>query len=99
MYVWFFGGVISFWTIFPSVEKLSLIKKKQNKKKESWNKNQVTFKRMQVPQVTEEIAMAVVDLYPTILSLASAYSLLVSPDFLDDFLSYSFLFELSFNHF
>ncbi|GMN53715.1 hypothetical protein TIFTF001_022837 [Ficus carica] len=31
---------------------------------------------MQVPQVTEEIAMAVVDLYPTILSLASAYSLL-----------------------
>ncbi|XP_024028052.1 crossover junction endonuclease MUS81 isoform X2 [Morus notabilis] len=31
---------------------------------------------MQVQQVTEEVAMAVVDLYPTILSLASAYSLL-----------------------
>ncbi|XP_062115628.1 crossover junction endonuclease MUS81 [Humulus lupulus] len=31
---------------------------------------------MQVPQVTEEVAMAVVDLYPTVLSLANAYSLL-----------------------
>lgn len=31
---------------------------------------------MQVPQVTEEIALAVVDLYPTVLSLAKAYSLL-----------------------
>ncbi|GAA0150027.1 hypothetical protein LIER_09055 [Lithospermum erythrorhizon] len=31
---------------------------------------------MQVPQVTEEIALAVVDLYPTLLSLARAYSLL-----------------------
>ncbi|URD83310.1 Scarecrow-like protein, partial [Musa troglodytarum] len=29
---------------------------------------------MQVPQVTEEIALAVVDLYPTLLSLAQAYS-------------------------
>lgn len=34
---------------------------------------------MQVPQVTEEIAMAVLDLYPTLMSLARAYSLLVSP--------------------
>ncbi|CAI8596066.1 unnamed protein product [Vicia faba] len=31
---------------------------------------------MQVPQVTEEIALAVLDLYPTLLSLARAYSLL-----------------------
>ncbi|XP_058087766.1 crossover junction endonuclease MUS81 isoform X2 [Magnolia sinica] len=31
---------------------------------------------MQVPQVTEEIALAVLDLYPTILSLARAYALL-----------------------
>ncbi|XP_045819750.1 crossover junction endonuclease MUS81 isoform X1 [Trifolium pratense] len=31
---------------------------------------------MQAPQVTEEIAMAVLDLYPTLLSLARAYSLL-----------------------
>ncbi|XP_057458173.1 crossover junction endonuclease MUS81 [Lotus japonicus] len=31
---------------------------------------------MQVPQVTEEIAMAVLDLYPTLLSLARAYLLL-----------------------
>ncbi|KAJ1409037.1 Winged helix-like DNA-binding domain superfamily [Sesbania bispinosa] len=31
---------------------------------------------MQVPQVTEEVAMAVLDLYPTLLSLARAYSLL-----------------------
>ncbi|WJX30848.1 Crossover junction endonuclease mus81 [Trifolium repens] len=31
---------------------------------------------MQVPQVTEETAMAVLDLYPTLLSLARAYSLL-----------------------
>lgn len=37
---------------------------------------------VQVPQVTEEIAMAVLDLYPTLLSLARAYSLLVSPNFL-----------------
>ncbi|EOA18625.1 hypothetical protein CARUB_v10007199mg [Capsella rubella] len=29
---------------------------------------------MQIPQVTEEIAMAVLDMYPTLLSLASAYS-------------------------
>ncbi|KAL5543669.1 hypothetical protein UlMin_007453 [Ulmus minor] len=29
---------------------------------------------MQVPQITEEVAMAVLDLYPTILSLATAYS-------------------------
>ncbi|KAJ4876367.1 Crossover junction endonuclease MUS81 [Raphanus sativus] len=29
---------------------------------------------MQVPQVTEEIAVAVLDMYPTLLSLASAYS-------------------------
>ncbi|GKU92226.1 hypothetical protein SLEP1_g5983 [Rubroshorea leprosula] len=31
---------------------------------------------MQVPQVTEDIALAVVDMYPTLLSLARAYSLL-----------------------
>ncbi|KAL1308940.1 hypothetical protein HN51_051577 [Arachis hypogaea] len=31
---------------------------------------------MQVPQVTEEVAMAVLDLYPTLLSLAHGYSLL-----------------------
>ncbi|KAL6563561.1 Crossover junction endonuclease mus81 [Orobanche gracilis] len=31
---------------------------------------------MQVPQVTEEIALAVLDMYPTLLSLARAYSLL-----------------------
>ncbi|XP_017985058.1 PREDICTED: crossover junction endonuclease MUS81 isoform X1 [Theobroma cacao] len=31
---------------------------------------------MQVPQVTEEVAIAVVDLYPTLVSLAHAYSLL-----------------------
>ncbi|XP_022992270.1 crossover junction endonuclease MUS81 [Cucurbita maxima] len=31
---------------------------------------------MQVPQVTEEIAVTVLDLYPTLLSLARAYSLL-----------------------
>ncbi|KAJ4711569.1 Crossover junction endonuclease MUS81 [Melia azedarach] len=30
---------------------------------------------MQVPQVTEEVAIAVLDLYPTLLSLARAYSL------------------------
>ncbi|GFP84257.1 crossover junction endonuclease mus81 [Phtheirospermum japonicum] len=30
----------------------------------------------QVPQVTEEIALAVLDMYPTLLSLARAYSLL-----------------------
>lgn len=32
---------------------------------------------MQVPQVTEEFAIAVLDLYPTLISLARAYSLLV----------------------
>ncbi|KAI3448833.1 hypothetical protein Pfo_005498 [Paulownia fortunei] len=31
---------------------------------------------MQVPQVTEDIALAVLDMYPTLLSLAHAYSLL-----------------------
>ncbi|XP_016649648.1 PREDICTED: crossover junction endonuclease MUS81-like [Prunus mume] len=31
---------------------------------------------MQVPQVTEEVAISVLDLYPTLLSLARAYSLL-----------------------
>ncbi|KAL7234540.1 hypothetical protein ACSBR1_018034 [Camellia fascicularis] len=31
---------------------------------------------MQVPQVTEEVAIAVLDLYPTLLSLSRAYSLL-----------------------
>lgn len=40
---------------------------------------------VQVPQVTEEIAIAVLDMYPTLVSLASAYSQLVS-------FSYSFLF-------
>jgi len=33
---------------------------------------------VQVPQVTEEVAMAVLDCYPTLYSLACAYSLLVS---------------------
>ena len=32
---------------------------------------------LQVPQVTEDIAHAVIDLYPTLLSLARAYLLLV----------------------
>ncbi|OMO75886.1 hypothetical protein COLO4_25841 [Corchorus olitorius] len=39
--------------------------------------------KMTVPHVTEEVALAVVDLYPTLLSLARAYSLLVSYFFLD----------------
>jgi crossover junction endonuclease MUS81 len=34
---------------------------------------------MQVPQVPEETALAVTELYPTLLSLARAYSMLVSP--------------------
>lgn len=33
--------------------------------------------QLQVPQVTEEVANAVLDLYPTLLSLARAYSLIV----------------------
>lgn len=33
---------------------------------------------MQVPQVTEEAALAVLNLYPTILLLARAYAVLVS---------------------
>ena len=33
----------------------------------------------QVPQVTEEAVLAVTSLYPTLLSLAQAYSMLVSP--------------------
>ncbi|VAH60251.1 unnamed protein product [Triticum turgidum subsp. durum] len=33
---------------------------------------------MQVPQVTEETAVAVIELYPTLVSLARAYSMLVS---------------------
>ena len=33
---------------------------------------------VQVPQVTEEIAIAVLDMYPTLVSLASSYSQLVS---------------------
>jgi hypothetical protein len=37
---------------------------------------------MQVPQVTEKVALAVVEFYPTILSLARAYSMLVSLLFL-----------------
>lgn len=32
---------------------------------------------MQVPQVTEEIALAILDLYPALVSFARAYSLLV----------------------
>lgn len=31
---------------------------------------------MQVPQVTEEVALAILDLYPTLFSLARAYSIL-----------------------
>ena len=47
---------------------------------------------MQVPQVTEEVAMAILDLYLTLLSLASAYSQLVRPDSLNDFeVCYNFL--------
>ncbi|KAL6555536.1 Crossover junction endonuclease mus81 [Orobanche hederae] len=38
---------------------------------------------MQVPQVTEEIALAVLDMYPTLLSLARAYSLLENGEFKD----------------
>lgn len=34
---------------------------------------------IQVPQVTEEAAQAVVELYPTLFLLAKAYSVLVSP--------------------
>jgi hypothetical protein len=34
---------------------------------------------MQVPQVTEQVAIAVIESYPTVLSLARAYSMLVSP--------------------
>jgi crossover junction endonuclease MUS81 len=34
---------------------------------------------MQVPQVTEQVALVVIELYPTLLSLARAYSMLVSP--------------------
>ena len=33
---------------------------------------------IQVPQVTEEVALAVVDLYPTVISLARKYAQLVS---------------------
>jgi crossover junction endonuclease MUS81 len=33
----------------------------------------------QVPQATEEAVLAVTSLYPTLLSLAQAYSMLVSP--------------------
>ncbi|WVZ67445.1 hypothetical protein U9M48_016520 [Paspalum notatum var. saurae] len=36
---------------------------------------------MQVPQVTEKVALAVIELYPTLFSLARAYSMLVSPLF------------------
>jgi len=34
---------------------------------------------MQVPQVTEEAALAVIELYPTPFFLAQAYSTLVGP--------------------
>uniref|UniRef100_A0A453GME9 Uncharacterized protein n=1 Tax=Aegilops tauschii subsp. strangulata TaxID=200361 RepID=A0A453GME9_AEGTS len=34
---------------------------------------------MQVPQVTEEAALAVTSLYPTLLSLAKAYAMLACP--------------------
>jgi hypothetical protein len=33
----------------------------------------------QVPQVTEEAVLAVISLYPTVLSLTQAYAMLVSP--------------------
>lgn len=42
--------------------------------------------QMQVPQVTEEVAVVVLDLYPTLLSLARAYSLLVRPHSFHKFL-------------
>jgi hypothetical protein len=46
---------------------------------------------MQVPQVTEQVALAVIELYPTVLSLAQAYSMLVSPLILLSFtLSYKY---------
>jgi hypothetical protein len=35
--------------------------------------------QLQVPQVTEEAALAIIQLYPTLISLARAYSKLVSP--------------------
>nr|XP_040253088.1 crossover junction endonuclease MUS81 [Aegilops tauschii subsp. strangulata] len=40
---------------------------------------------MQVPQVTEEAALAVTSLYPTLLSLAKAYTMLMSPLFLSTY--------------
>lgn len=48
-----------------------------------------------MPQVTEEIAITVLDLYPTLLSLAHAYSLLVSPCVCS--LSYQFWLLFLFN--
>ena len=39
----------------------------------------------QVPQVTEEAALAVTSLYPTLLSLAKAYTMLVTPLFLSTY--------------
>lgn len=54
---------------------------------------------MQVPQVTEEAALAVIDLYPTLFSLSRAYSMLVGPLFLSTFtmfISYILLMFFSF---
>ncbi|CAA7048797.1 unnamed protein product [Microthlaspi erraticum] len=51
----------------------SFVKKCQNLDKMTIS-NLFAIQLMQVPQVTEEIAIAVVDMYPTLLSLASAYS-------------------------
>lgn len=45
------------------------------------NKHALLDLYKQVPQVTEEVAIAVLDLYPTLLSLACAYSFLVSKFF------------------
>ncbi|XP_044978399.1 crossover junction endonuclease MUS81-like isoform X3 [Hordeum vulgare subsp. vulgare] len=44
-----------------------------------------TLQLMQVPQVTEEAALAVTSLYPTLLSLARAYTMLVSRLFLSTY--------------
>jgi hypothetical protein len=45
---------------------------------------------MQVPQVTEEAALAVVEIYPTLITLARAYSKLVSPLFFSILISFTY---------
>ncbi|XP_010273300.1 PREDICTED: crossover junction endonuclease MUS81 isoform X2 [Nelumbo nucifera] len=58
-------------TICPSFDEF--IKKCQNLDKMTVS-DVFAVQLMQVPQVTEEVAVAVLDLYPTLLSLAQAYS-------------------------